>query len=163
MNRAPAAMVVATLGSRAWWSPPAWGDLLEKAFRLELPEASRAASRRRRSSLRAVCSGGRGRGVHLCALTGEHRRLHAADRQVLYGVDQVGEVPAEPVELPQRSHGSAARPSRTGSSRDRANRRAATARRSVAPAARPDRRSLQPAPAIEKAPGHLRQGPARAG
>ena len=37
----------------------------------------------------------RGRGVDLRALAGEHPQAHAASRQVLHGVDQVGEVPAE--------------------------------------------------------------------
>ena len=46
----------------------------------------------------------RGRGVDLRALAGEHPQAHAAGRQVLHGVDQVGEVPAEAVELPDDEH-----------------------------------------------------------
>ena len=46
----------------------------------------------------------RGRGVDLRALAGEHAQAHAAARQVVHGVDQVGEVPAESVELPDDEH-----------------------------------------------------------
>ena len=47
---------------------------------------------------------GRGGSVDLRALAGEHPQAHAAGRQVLYGVDQVGEVAAETVELPDDEH-----------------------------------------------------------
>ena len=47
---------------------------------------------------------GGGGGVDLCALPGEHPQAHAAVRQVLHGVDQVGEVAAEAVELPDNQH-----------------------------------------------------------
>ena len=53
---------------------------------------------------------GRGGGVDLRALPGEHPQAHAAGRQVLHGVDQVGEVAAEAVELPDDEH--VARPER---------------------------------------------------
>ena len=43
---------------------------------------------------------GRGGGVDLRALAGEHPQAHAAGGQVLHGVDQMGEVAAEAVELP---------------------------------------------------------------
>ena len=43
---------------------------------------------------------GGGGGVDLRALAGEHPQAHAAGGQVLHGVDQVGEVAAEAVELP---------------------------------------------------------------
>ena len=46
----------------------------------------------------------RGRGVDLRPVAGEHPQAHAAGRQVLHGVDQVGEVAAEPVELPDDEH-----------------------------------------------------------
>ena len=49
---------------------------------------------------RAAC----GRGVDLRALADEHAQVHAAARQVVHGVDQVGEVPAESVELPDDEH-----------------------------------------------------------
>ena len=40
---------------------------------------------------------GRGRGVDLRALAGEHPQAHAAGGQVLHGVDQMGEAtPPEP-------------------------------------------------------------------
>ena len=42
--------------------------------------------------------------VSTCALAGEHPQAHAAGRQVLRGVDQVGEVAAEAVELPDNEH-----------------------------------------------------------
>ena len=38
--------------------------------------------------------------IDLRALAGEHPQAHAAGRQVLYGIDHVGEVAAETVELP---------------------------------------------------------------
>ena len=47
---------------------------------------------------------GRGRGVDLRPVAGEHPQAHAAGRQVLHGVDQVGEVAAEAVELPEDEH-----------------------------------------------------------
>ena len=47
---------------------------------------------------------GRGGGIDLRALAGEPPQAHAAGRQVLYGVDQVGEVAAETVELPDDEH-----------------------------------------------------------
>ena len=43
---------------------------------------------------------GRGRGVDLRPLAGEHPQAHLAGRQVLHGVDQMGEVAAKAVELP---------------------------------------------------------------
>ena len=43
---------------------------------------------------------GRGGGVDLRALTGEHPQAHAAGGQILHGVDQMGEVAAETVEFP---------------------------------------------------------------
>ena len=49
-------------------------------------------------------------GVDLRALPGEHPQAHAASRQVLHGVDQVGEGAAEAVELPDDEH--VARPER---------------------------------------------------
>ena len=63
----------------------------------------------------------RGRGVDLRALTGEHSHAHATPRQVLHGIDQVGERPAEAVELPDDEHvvlpagrtGSLSRPGRS--------------------------------------------------
>ena len=49
--------------------------------------------------------------VSICALYPvSTRRAHAAGRQVLHGVDQVGEVAAEAVELPDDEH--VARPER---------------------------------------------------
>ena len=53
---------------------------------------------------------GRRGGVYLRALPGEHPSTHAAGRQVLHGVDQVGEGAAEAVELPDNQH--VARPER---------------------------------------------------
>ena len=53
---------------------------------------------------------GGGGGVDLRALPGEHPQAHAAGRQVLHGVDQVGEIAAEAVELPDDEH--VARPER---------------------------------------------------
>ena len=47
---------------------------------------------------------GRRGGVDLRALPGEHPQAHAAGRQVLHGVDQVGEDAAEAVELPDDEH-----------------------------------------------------------
>ena len=47
---------------------------------------------------------GGGGGVDLRALPGEHPQAHAAGRQVLHGVDQVGEGAAEAVELPDDEH-----------------------------------------------------------
>ncbi len=47
---------------------------------------------------------GRCRGVDLRALAGENPQAHAAGRQILHRVDQVGEVPAEAVELPDDEH-----------------------------------------------------------
>ena len=47
---------------------------------------------------------GRGRGVDLRALAGEHPQAHAAGRQVLHGVDEMGEVAAQAVELPDDEH-----------------------------------------------------------
>ena len=47
---------------------------------------------------------GRGYGVDLCALAGEHPQAHAAGGQVLYGVDQVGQIAAKAVELPDDEH-----------------------------------------------------------
>ena len=47
---------------------------------------------------------GRCGGVDLRALPGEHQQAHAAGRQVLHGVDQVGEVATEAVELPDNEH-----------------------------------------------------------
>ena len=47
---------------------------------------------------------GRGRGVDLRPLAGEHPQAHAAGGQVLHGVDQMGEVAAEAVELPDDEH-----------------------------------------------------------
>ena len=44
---------------------------------------------------------GRGRGVDLRALAGEHPQTHPAGRQSLHGVDQMGEVAAEAVEFPE--------------------------------------------------------------
>ena len=61
----------------------------------------------RLSTARTPCSGG---GVDLHALPGEHPQAHAAGRQVLHGVDQVGEGAAEAVELPDHEH--VARPER---------------------------------------------------
>jgi len=43
-------------------------------------------------------------GVDLRPLAGEHSQAHAAGRQILHGVDQVREVPAQPVELPDDEH-----------------------------------------------------------
>ena len=43
-------------------------------------------------------------------LPGEHPQAHAAGRQVLHSVDQVGKGAAEPVELPDDEH--VARPER---------------------------------------------------
>ena len=57
---------------------------------------------RREDAEHEAASGGRG--VDLRALTGEHPQAHAAARQVLHGVDQVGEVPAEAVELSNDEH-----------------------------------------------------------
>ena len=48
--------------------------------------------------------------VDLRALPGEHPQAHAAGRQVLHGVDQVGEGAAEAVEFPDDEH--VARPER---------------------------------------------------
>ena len=53
---------------------------------------------------------GRRGGVDLRALPGEHPQAHAAGRQVLHGVDQVGEGAAQAVELPDDEH--VARPER---------------------------------------------------
>ena len=47
---------------------------------------------------------GRCGGLDLRALPGEHPQAHAAGRQVLHGVDQVGEVATEAVELPDNEH-----------------------------------------------------------
>ena len=47
---------------------------------------------------------GRGGGVDLRALAGEHPQAHLASRQVLHGVDQMGQVTAEAVELPDDEH-----------------------------------------------------------
>ena len=57
----------------------------------------------RREDAEYEAAGRRG-GVDLRALSGEHPLAHAADRQVLHGVDQVGEVAAEAVELPDDEH-----------------------------------------------------------
>ena len=62
------------------------------------------------SSNSASAAAGSGGGVDLRALPGEHPQAHAAGRQVLHGVDQVGEVAAEAVELPDDEH--VARPER---------------------------------------------------
>ena len=59
---------------------------------LELPRGGRR---------RSEC---RGRGIDLRPLAGEHPQAHAAGRQVLHGVDQMGEVAAQPVELPDDEH-----------------------------------------------------------
>ena len=63
----------------------------------------------RREDAKHEATGRRG-GVDLRALPGEHPQAHAAGRQVLHGVDQVGEVSAEAVELPDNEH--VARPER---------------------------------------------------
>ena len=63
----------------------------------------------RREDAEHEATGG-GRGVDLCALPGEHPQAHAAGRQVLHGVDQVGKGAAEAVELPDDEH--VARPER---------------------------------------------------
>ena len=47
---------------------------------------------------------GGGRGVDLGALAGEHAQAHAARGQLLDGVDEVGEVAPEAVELPHHEH-----------------------------------------------------------
>ena len=47
---------------------------------------------------------GRGGGVDLRALPGEHPQAHAASQQVLHGVDQVGDGTAEAVEPPDDEH-----------------------------------------------------------
>ena len=63
----------------------------------------------RREDAEHEAAGGSG-GVGLRALPGEHPKTHAAGRQVLPGVDQVGEGAAEAVELPDDEH--VARPER---------------------------------------------------
>ena len=57
----------------------------------------------RREDPEHEASGG-GSGVDLRALPGEHLSARAAGRQVLHGVDQVGEGAAEAVELPDDEH-----------------------------------------------------------
>ncbi len=57
----------------------------------------------RREDTEHEAAGRRG-GVDLRALPGEHPQAHAAGRQVLHGVDQVGEVAAEAVEFPDHAH-----------------------------------------------------------
>ena len=56
---------------------------------------------------------GRGGGVDLRALAGEHPQAHAAGRQVLHGVDQVGQGTAEAVELFQTTSTSPVRSAHT--------------------------------------------------
>ena len=63
----------------------------------------------RREDAEHEAAGGGG-GVDLRALPGEHPQAHAAGREVLHGVDQVGEGAAEAVELPNDEH--VARPER---------------------------------------------------
>ena len=63
----------------------------------------------RREDAEHEAAGRRG-GVDLRALPSEHPQAHAAGREVLHGVDQVGEVAAEAVELPDDEH--VARPER---------------------------------------------------
>ena len=63
----------------------------------------------RREDAEYEAAGRRG-GVDLRALPGEHPQAHAASRQVLHGVDQVGEGATEAVELPDDEH--VARPER---------------------------------------------------
>ena len=46
----------------------------------------------------------RGGGVDLRALTGRYPQTHAAGREILHGVDQMGEVAAETVEFPIHEH-----------------------------------------------------------
>ena len=64
---------------------------------------------RQREGPAAVAPGRRG-GVDLRALPGAHPQAHAAGRQVLHEVDQVGEGAAEAVEFPDHEH--VARPER---------------------------------------------------
>ena len=75
------------------------------AFADQLP--LELGQRREDAEHEAPCGGG---GVDLRALPGEHPQAHAAGRQVLHGVDQVGEIAAEAVELPDDEH--VARPER---------------------------------------------------
>ena len=63
----------------------------------------------RREDTEHEAAGRRG-GVDLRAVPGEHPQAHAAGRQVLHGVDQVGEGTAQAVELPDNEH--VARPER---------------------------------------------------
>ena len=58
-----------------------------------IPSSRRARTRR--------CRGG---GIDLRALPGEHPQAHAAGRQGLHSVDQVGKVATEAVELPDDEH-----------------------------------------------------------
>ena len=57
----------------------------------------------RREDAEHEAAGRRG-GVDLRALPGEHPQAHAAGRQVLHGVDQVGAGAAEAIELPDDEH-----------------------------------------------------------
>ena len=75
------------------------GDGVARGLRLRHDHGSN----QRREDAEYEAAGRRG-DVDLRALPGEHPQAHAADRQVLHGVDQVGEVAAEAVELPDDEH-----------------------------------------------------------
>ena len=85
----------------AWASHPYASAALSpaRAFTDQLP----VELGQRREDAEHEATGGRGC-VDLRALTGEHPQAHASGGEVLHGVDQMGEIAAETVELPDHEH-----------------------------------------------------------